>query len=326
MKLLHGLFVAIALASGAPTHADGGGSFYTNGVALPMSTAYAYAGRDLFDESKPAVVIVMRDQPIDAAGYDAAPDREKAFKDLLGNFKTKGSTLKLVIGTDKDGHTRVEGADMSYHGAHGFNLGSVAPSESFHTLDLKVNDGKRIEGTLRTTQESAKTDANGTYFDLHFALNVVSGPAFGPGLPPDGGEPFKAYQIYADAVDSAAFRPEDDRMHTLANTLSDAQLRVINELTHKTKPAEWEEKMKAVLRAMSSAIPAAYEFAGGRLKGDVATMDIRGKARNESGSAIDGSEVNVTVTMKKENGMWRFDGDSKRAGGKATPVAAKSSR
>jgi len=74
---------------------------------------------------------------------------------------------------------------------------------------------------------------------------------------------------------------------------------------------------------MKADIPSSQEFVSGRLKGDVATMQVKGRSYNpEDGSEIPNSQVAITITMKKENGDWCFDGQKPAAAGTAAPAAA----
>ena len=316
----HRFLGPILLILTTAAHADGGGSVYLDKVALSMTSAYAYAAEDYFDKSKTAVVVVMRDRPIDAAAYDAAPDRAKAFGNVVGNMLGTGASLRFVIGSDKNGRAVVEGVDTGYRGQGAYRSGSFTMAPDNYTLDLKVNDGKRIEGTLRSTHESEKTEDHGHWFDLHFALDVASGPPFGPGLPPDGGAPFAGYQAYARALADAEFHVQKETMQALAQTMTDARLGAILAVADKVKDDQWDDTVKAELGKLLAHVPASYEFASGRVNGDVATLTLSGKPRD---AGAGDAATTLSVTMKKENGTWRFDKDQKSTGVKsAKPHAA----
>ena len=302
MKSVHGALIAVLLAATPTAHAAGGGSFYKDKVAMPMVSAYAYAVPDYFDKSKTAVAIFMRDRPMDTAAYDAAPDRAKAFGDLIGNMQGTGASLRFVIGTDKSGHAVVEGVDTGYRGTGGYRSSSMAPGTDSYALDLKVNDGKRIEGTLRRTQDSEKTEDHGTWFDLHFALDVASGPPSG-GRPGPNGGPLAGFKNYASALSHAAFRVDQESLDGFANTITDARLEAFNQVSRKAKGDAWEGKVKAELHRMEAEIPDAYEFDSGRVNGNVATITIHGKPHDAEASA----PTPLLVTMKKEHDVWVFE-------------------
>jgi len=223
----------------------------------------------------------------------------------------------------------VEGVDTGYRDKNGYHRSSFAIGTDNYTLDLKVNDGKRIEGTLRSTHDAEKTDDHGHWFDLHFALDVASGPPFGPGLPPDGGEPFAGYQAYARALADAEFHVRKETMQALAQTMTDARLGAILAVADKVKDDEWDATVKAELGKLLANVPASYEFASGRVKGDIATLTLSAKPRDAGGGD---AVTTLAVTMKKENGNWRFDKDQKSAGEKsgktraASPGAGKAKR
>jgi len=287
---------------------------------MSMTSAYAFTEPDYFDKSKTAVVVFLRDRPIDPATYDAAPDRDRAFSRLIGNTLDDRPSLRLTIGSDQQGHAVVEGVDAAYSSAKGHVSTSSNLATGSYTLDLKVNDGKRIEGTLRSTHESEKTDDHGHWFDLHFALDVASGPPFGPGLPPGGGEPYEGLEKYTRAVSHAAFWADQDSLNDFANTITDAHLDAFNAFSHKVKGDK--DKVKEELKRMQGEIPDSYEFDSGRLNGDVATITIHAKPHEGDAAA---AAAPVVVSMKKEHDVWVFDkvqkpGSSKPA---ATPAPGK---
>ena len=318
MKQLQWFLAAVLIGGSAAVQADGGGTIYSNGVATTISGAYAYAAPDLFDPSKQAVVLVLSSEPIDATAYDAAADRAKAFDDnLFWNNERKPTSAKLTIGTNKD--APIEQANLAVLSGESLHS-SGSMGTAFYTLDLKTNDGKRIEGTLRSTHESEKTDKNGTYYDVHFALNVANGPPFGPGLPPDGGEPFKAFRAYERALSHALFTLDKDSLNGVANTLTDARLKALNQ---SIKSAKNDDKVKEILRSMRDELPNSSRFLSGSIKGDIATMQVKGKLNDADGNDI-GDSAPINVTMKKENGDWCFERQQKSAagGGKSATAPA----
>jgi len=322
MKAMHGTLCATLLTAAVTAHADGGGDVVLDKVSMPMVSAYAYAAPDYFDKSKQAAVLFLRDRPIDAAAYDAAPDRNRAVSDVIGNMSSAGASLRITIGADKDGHAVIEGVDAGYRGEGGHHGTSMSISPSSYTLDLKANDGKRIEGTLRSTHESEKTEAHGHWFDLHFALDVASGPPFGPGLPPDGGEPYAGLQKYTSALSHAEFSPDQESLDGFANTITDARLAAFNQFSRKAKGDE--ARVKAELSRMQAELPDSYEFDSGRVNGDVATIAIH--AKTHDGDKANAAE-SLLVSMKKEHDVWVFDkvhkpGSSKTAAA-AAPVGKK---
>lgn len=319
MKILESVLMAALLATCGTACADGGGTLYHNGVAIPLASAYAYAQPDTFEPSKQIIHIVFSTAAIDAAAYDAVEDRDRAFDHTLRWANDgKVTTVTLQIGPDKD--RPVEGINVviSADGKHDSTSASMGPG--MYMLDLKQNDGKRIDGTFRTKDEKRRSSKDDDYFDLHFAVNVASGPAFGPGLPPDGGEPLKGYRDYLGALLFAATRDEldDDRYQKLINTLTDARIKTMNQIAKSAGKGKADQKILAELKKMWSDAPhgdnsldeTMVRFAGGRLNGDVATMEIEGPRQgttDKKGNYTPGPTMFITVTMKKENGEWCFD-------------------
>ena len=328
MKFLNSFLTIGLFAACSTAYADGGGTLYIDGVATQLTSAYAYAAPDAFDDSKQMVVVVLSTAAIDAAAYDAAEDRAKAIRSTLGfNTENKPTTVTLKIGPAKD--KPIRGVDVDIMAGEGEHFSGTWAS---YVLDLKQNDGKRIEGTFRTTDEKKPSGKYNDYYDLHFALHVASGPAFGPGLPPDGGAPFQGYWQYVSALWSAAIREDldDKKMQALADTLTDGRIKAMNEIAEKAGNGvgELDKAQLALLKKMWADVPHGDRsvnsndvvFVGGRMNGDVATMEIMGE---RSQGTTDGSKytpgppIFVTVTMKKENGQWHFDNDQVH-----TPAAA----
>ena len=312
----YGLFAVLSLFSVAAS-ADGGGTVYRNGVATTLSSAYAYATTDLFDKSKPAVVVVLSSGPIDGPAIDASPDRAKAFDTIFWDTTSKATSVKLTISAGQD--ARVEQVNLAVLEGEGLHS-SGSMGKDFYKLELKVNDGKRIEGSFRSTHESEKTEPHGAYYDVHFASNVVDGPAFGPGLPPDGGEPFKGFREYSGALTHAWVFHDKEDMTRLANTLSDARLKQLNVALKSAKGDE--DKIKKIISDMLDEIPDSFRFGSGTIKGDTATMEIKGKVRTRGEDTTPAADISISVVMKKENGDWCFDGNRKADAGKSKPAHA----
>jgi hypothetical protein len=186
MNFLNSFWTVGLFAACSAAYADCGGTLYNNGLATQLTSAYAYAAPDAFDDSKQMVVVVLSTAALDVAAFDAAEDRAKAIRSTLKfNTENKPTTVTLKIGPAKD--KPIRGLDVDVIAGEGQHFSRTWAS---YVLDLKQNDGKRIEGTFRTTDEKKPSGKYNDYYDLHFALDVGNGPAFGPGLPPDGGAPF----------------------------------------------------------------------------------------------------------------------------------------
>lgn len=297
MNMRNILLSAILLGASASAFADAGGKLYHNGNAIELKGAYAFASQSHFDKNQQTIILVLSDTPIDAASIDAASDRAEALRSYLD--KRKATSVKLELNTAaKDHPLEMIGLDMDAYHSSG-SMGS-----DFYALDLKQADAKRIEGTFRSKHEADKTSKHDDYYDLHFALNVASGPAFGAGLPPDGGEPFKAYKAYGDAL--------WDARHEKFGALSEATAKAPLDRLIATQKKDPKSFKKVIDKMWDEHMNSNVEFMQGSVKGDVATLDIKGRFDVYTYDADNNqvekrTEATSTVTMKKEDGAWRFD-------------------
>ncbi|MFI5197405.1 MAG: hypothetical protein ACHQJD_02200 [Thermoanaerobaculia bacterium] len=143
------------------------------GKTFALKSAYAYSRPDPFDHSRQSTVIAFSERLIDAKQIDAAKDRfgalSHAMNDYVPDKEERPASVEIIIARD-DPQFPIQQI--------GYELPGLSSSASVgagkYKLDLKRNDGKRIEGTLRSTKEADKTAEHGGYFDLHFALDVAS--------------------------------------------------------------------------------------------------------------------------------------------------------
>ena len=165
MKL--GMAAALMLACGAAC-ADGSGTITYQGKTFQLKGAYAYLQSDPFDKSKPATMVVLGERPVDAKKIDAAEDRDDALAAAFDRY-TGGEErpAKLEIVVSRTQPPEVAMISFTVPGT------SLSASGKKAKLELKRNDDKRIEGTLRSMKDSDKNDAHGGYFDVSFALDVA---------------------------------------------------------------------------------------------------------------------------------------------------------
>jgi len=298
MKPQRILLSAMLLTASATALADTGGTLYHNGTPVALTSGYAYIGPDHFDKSKQVLEITLSDVPIDAATIDAGKNRRDDLYTYLN--RRKASSVNLTLNPDNKDQplAQISIAMDEYHSAG-------VMGGDFYKLDIKRNDGKRIEGTLRSTHEQDKTSKHDDYYDLNFALDVASGPPFGPALSADGGEPYKAYEAYGKTVFDATFH---DRYDGLSDVMSQAQIKTLIAVQNKDP----KSLKKVVEKMRSDHMNYDVAFLQGRVKDDVATMDIKGayvvSEYDADNNMIEKrTEATATVTMKKEGGTWRFD-------------------
>ena len=121
-------------------------------------------------------MIAFSERLIDSKKIDAAEDRRDALSHAMNDYdsdkEVKPASVEIMIARD-DKQFPVQQI--------GFDLPGLSSSASvgsdLYKLTLTRNDGKRIEGTLHSTKEAAKTAEHGGYFDLHFVLDVASSTA-----------------------------------------------------------------------------------------------------------------------------------------------------
>ena len=176
MKRATVVLTAILLATCGTAFADGGGTFTVQGKTFVLKSAYAYARPDPFDPSKQSTVILFSEKLIDAKKIDSATDRGSAldqviFDHLPGKDERSGS-VEITIARD-DAERPIQQIGFTTPDKNS----SASVGSDLYKLVLKHNDAKRIEGTLISTKEAAKTAEHGGYFDLHFALDVASAQA-----------------------------------------------------------------------------------------------------------------------------------------------------
>jgi hypothetical protein len=176
MKCTALALTATLLATCGIAFADGGGTFTVKGKTTVLKSAYAYSRPDPLDHSKQSTVIAFSERVIDVQKIDAAEDRRDALSHAMNDYvsdrEMKPASVEITIARD-DKQFPIEQI--------GFELPGLSSSASVgadrYKLTLTRNDGKRIEGTLHSTKEAAKTAEHGGYFDLHFALDVASSSA-----------------------------------------------------------------------------------------------------------------------------------------------------
>ncbi len=161
------LFSAVAIAK-----ADAGGNFTVEGKTFNLLGAYAYTCPNPYDQTKPATVITFSIRKLDAKAIESADDPAAALSAAVNAYlpaqEARPAHVKVIFAR-LDPESPITDISFSIP-----ELSSQASSNiASYVLDLKRNDDKRIEGTLVSKNESAKTQKyGGGYFDLKFALDV----------------------------------------------------------------------------------------------------------------------------------------------------------
>ena len=172
MKLRMLILSASLFAAVAHAKSDAGGSFTVEGKSFNLLGAYAYTCPNPYDQTKPATVITFSIRKIDAKVIESADDSAAALQTAVNSYlpdkEARPASVKVILAR-LDPESPI--TDISYSIPE---LSSQASSNiANYVLDLKRNDDKRIEGTLLSKNESAKTQKyGGGFFDLKFALDV----------------------------------------------------------------------------------------------------------------------------------------------------------
>jgi hypothetical protein len=176
MKCATLALTAILLATCGTAFADGGGTFIVKGKTYLLKSAYAYSRPDPFSPSKQSTVILFSEILIDTKKVDSATDRGSALSHIMSDHlpdkDERAGSVEIMIARD-DAQFPLQ--QIGYTIPNEDSSASVGADR--YKLVLKRNDAKRIEGTLVSTKEAAKTAEHGGYFDLHFALDVASAQA-----------------------------------------------------------------------------------------------------------------------------------------------------
>ena len=267
------MLLLTACAAKAP---QGLGLLYAGGKVHPLVGGYAYRLAQVPAGSttgaKAALALVLSDKPIDAAALDQKQDfaLPMAIRDQLDD--QQATAVVLYLNAD---------ASMQRIETLGDELHDVAFGDGCCTLTIKRHDDERIEGSLVSKNEAGK--AEGEYFDLHFALNL---PAAEAPLPADGGDAFKAYMIYAQALAKGDIEAMAKSMTRKGG----------DELLADRKRADF----KTTLDFMQFTALQNPQFVRGTFKGDRATLILRGTHADPNAG------TGEYATMQRENGAWRF--------------------
>lgn len=169
MKLTTLAALSILLATSASAWAGGGGSFIVKGKAFALQSAYAQTCPDPFDSSKQSTVIDFSGKAFDDQQIATADDPASALARALNAFASgedRPAKVRVILARANPA-SPVQDISYSIPG-----LSSQASARNL-TVELKHNDGKRVEGSLRSSDEAAKTARfGGGFFELDFALDV----------------------------------------------------------------------------------------------------------------------------------------------------------
>ena len=104
---------------------------------------------------------------MDARKIDGADDKGAALSAAFEQLDADAPRpAKLEIDVSRDSPPEINEISLTMPGT------SLSSSGKKVKLELKRNDDKRIEGTIRSLNAADKTARNGGYIDVQFALDV----------------------------------------------------------------------------------------------------------------------------------------------------------
>jgi hypothetical protein len=266
-------------AAGLPSPSPGtaSGSLSIDGKSVELHYAYAMSQANRFDETKTDTAILLTDRPLPESGLSGLKDLEGA-----GSGELRNSVLFVI---EEDGKAKRE--VIHHDSLKGTNLQMSGMTQADVKITARTAD--RIEG-------SAQTKKPEDFFEHKYQINVQFQAAIRAGrrdpplpnatngkkLPPDGGEPGKAYFAFKEAIrkkDVAAVR--------------------------KAKPPDMPDLPDAELRqamdAMAMMTPENLKIDSGYVAGDAAVLYVSG--------TLNGQRQYGTARLSKSGGAWRYAGE-----------------
>ncbi len=267
------------LAANAPKIGPGGaaGTLTFDGVTAKLTHAFATTHPNPFDETKTDIVVYITDRPVDRSMILNHRNLVKAIEDGMAGM--------IVTIDDKETPNHVEFLRKD---------SSIQISGSgFFNFDPVQFDRTRVEGRFFTTKP--EDFMKHTYaYDVAFrsAVESVIDPrqvpvdaSSGKKLPPDGGEPGKAFLALDKAI----------RAGSLAQ---------IAKLSAKGVDSPFDgspEEQKQALEMIRFIQPAKIKIVEGWSNAERATLRVTGVDPTEKGKRVNG-----TVHLVFEDGAWKI--------------------
>ncbi|MEP6482844.1 MAG: hypothetical protein ABJB01_00235 [Rudaea sp.] len=143
------------------------GTFTEKGKTVSLNSGYAYRIKG----EKVTKVVICDVDKIDAKALDAEDYRYNALYQQISKTHPARSCVDLSITADGQLY------DLTTNTMNGMKMGIASQNRpDRYKLEIKHNDDKRIEGTLRSTDELKKE--KDVEFDVKFSLDVSPTPAF----------------------------------------------------------------------------------------------------------------------------------------------------
>jgi hypothetical protein len=285
-RVLASVFVFLANAllgpagvAGLPSPAPGtaSGSFSIDGKSVELHYAYAMSQANQFDEKKTDTAILLTDKPLPESAFSGLKDLEGA-----GHGELRNSVLFVIE----------EGGQAKREVIHHDSLGGTSLQMSGMTqadVQITARTADRIEG-------SAQTKKPQDFFEHKYEIKAqfqatvrtarrdppLPNATTGKKLPPDGGEPGKAYFAFKDAI-----RKKD--------------LAAVRKMKPPDMPDLPDADLRQGLEAMAAMTPEKLKVDDGYVAGDSAVLYVSG--------TLGGQKQYGTVRLSKIGGAWRFGGE-----------------
>jgi hypothetical protein len=252
--------------------AFGDGTLTVNGKTVKLDHAYATTKKNPFDKKKTDVLVLFTDRELPAG----------AMKDDFTLMEARDKTHFNGVSADIDDEKQVIGCQI-----YSSSLKKIDQFSSVGTqkLDITAQTPARIAGKLYMPKEEDFFGDKYIYsitFDVPIGANVAPPPPAAPvgkALPPDGGEPRKAYDAYRKVLASGD-------MAALRKAVSADRVSSMDDPDFK--------KMFPMIQAME---PKNVKFVNGTIDGDKATLNVSAKGGKEQSTG--------TISMVREGGKWK---------------------
>lgn len=249
---------------------SGSGYFRMDKVTSKLTSACAFRVPHPEKAGEVRTTLVFASGPIDCAAADLTFDPVGAIASQAE--AAKGAYVTLTAGddtNDADGNwTQTEPYDSMGFGGQG-------------ELTHKVRTDARLEGTYSSKGSQSFFDKS-FQFELTWAVDVRSGALTGDPLPPDGGEPGKAYRAYVAAVGK-------NDLKALAALLAAGD---------DTDDFSDAAGAKAVFEMFKKFELKDARITGGLVRGDRAALNVEGTSH-------DNDKMRGRVLLVRDGGAWK---------------------
>ena len=243
------------------------GTLTANGETVGLPHVYVYAEeKGFYDDKDPTWKVVFAAQPIE----------ERKLDSFFVDFPYVKIGLTQTSEFDEKAQIRAYSQDVKLPGKPGNISGTPYPE-----LELKSSGPEVFSGRIYLPK-AAKFFEDTYQYDFTFSapLSDLNAPIGDP-LPPDGGDPGRAYLAWVDAVHSG----DPERLKPLVSP-------DMAEMLDTKDKAELAEE----LELMKSMTPTELKILSGSSDGKTAILEVEGK--------MDGEKLRGEITLVKDGELW----------------------